>query len=155
MKYLKGTVVALALLLCPFIASAKDVLPDDPIICLAANIYHESRGEPILGQYYVAFVTMNRVKSEHYPDTICGVVTDRKQFSWYGRVKKIFPEDPLNDKAWKQSIMIAKQFVLDPDSVAKDPTEGSLWYHAVYVDPYWNDNLILVASVGKHLFYKK
>src|SRR5262245_36780890 len=35
--------------------------------CLAENIYYESRGEPLAGQYAVAEVTMNRVASSLFP----------------------------------------------------------------------------------------
>jgi hypothetical protein len=42
--------------------------------CLTKNIYHEARGEPVDGQYAVAEVTMNRVASKHYPNTVCDVV---------------------------------------------------------------------------------
>ena len=39
------------------------------LMCLARNIYHEARGEPITGQYAVAEVTMNRVASRRFPDS--------------------------------------------------------------------------------------
>ena len=32
--------------------------------CLALNIYHEARGEPIVGQEAVAYVTINRMHHE-------------------------------------------------------------------------------------------
>ena len=46
--------------------------------CLALNIYHEGRGESAKGQSAIAAVTMNRVASKHYPDSICEVVWQRK-----------------------------------------------------------------------------
>ena len=42
--------------------------------CLAENIYHEARGEPLAGQYAVAEVTMNRVRSREFPNSVCAVV---------------------------------------------------------------------------------
>lgn len=50
--------------------------------CLAANLYFEARGEPLKGQLAVAKVTLNRVKSKQYPDSICAVVFQKHQFSW-------------------------------------------------------------------------
>lgn len=50
---------------------------------LARTIYHESRGESVEGQYAVGIVTVNRVKSGKFPDTIQGVITQKGQFSWY------------------------------------------------------------------------
>ena len=46
--------------------------------CLAENIYFEARGEPLNGQYAVAEVTINRLRSPYFPKTICGVVHDTR-----------------------------------------------------------------------------
>src|SRR3954451_10498628 len=51
-------------------------------LCLARNIYFEARGEGARGQYAVAAVTLNRVREKRRPDGICGVVYQKKQFSW-------------------------------------------------------------------------
>ena len=50
--------------------------------CLAENVYYESRGEPLVGQYAVAEVTMNRVASPEFPDSVCAVVRAKGAFSW-------------------------------------------------------------------------
>ena len=44
------------------------------LLCLALNMYFEARSEPIAGQIAVAEVTLNRVASPHYPNTVCEVV---------------------------------------------------------------------------------
>jgi N-acetylmuramoyl-L-alanine amidase len=54
-------------------------------LCLSSVIHHEAKGEQLEGQIAVANVVMNRVKSGKFPDTVCGVVKQRGQFSWYGR----------------------------------------------------------------------
>jgi len=48
------------------------------IQCLATNIYHEARGEPLPGKYAVAIVTLNRVKSADHPNDVCRVVYHQK-----------------------------------------------------------------------------
>ena len=40
------------------------------IECLATNIYHEARSESTIGKIAVAWVTVNRVNTERYPDTV-------------------------------------------------------------------------------------
>ena len=50
------------------------------ITCLALNLYHEARGEPEIGQWAVAQVTMNR--AEHDPAKVCDTVFKPRQFSW-------------------------------------------------------------------------
>ena len=55
------------------------------ISCLARNVYYEARGESLEGQKAVALVTLNRVENSMFPDTICGVVNERKTVK--GRTK--------------------------------------------------------------------
>ena len=42
--------------------------------CLSEALYFEARGETVKGQFAVAEVIMNRVKSARFPDTLCGVI---------------------------------------------------------------------------------
>ena len=56
----------------------------DDLYWLSRIISAESKGEPLLGQIAVGNVVLNRVKSPSYPNTIYGVIFDRKygtQFS--------------------------------------------------------------------------
>lgn len=56
----------------------------DEVLWLSRIISAESRGEPLLGQIAVGSVVMNRVASSSYPNTIYGVIFDRRygvQFS--------------------------------------------------------------------------
>ncbi len=57
---------------------------EDEVFWLARIIHAESRGEPLLGKIAVGDVVLNRVKSSQYPNTIYGVIFDKKygvQFS--------------------------------------------------------------------------
>lgn len=56
------------------------------LMCLARNIYFESRGEPEKGKIAVGMVTMNRTQHPDFPDTICGVV---KQKTFFERPRQI------------------------------------------------------------------
>lgn len=49
--------------------------------CLALNIYHEAKGESIEGKVAVGMVTINRSTDTDFPNTICGVVKEKKKFS--------------------------------------------------------------------------
>ena len=56
----------------------------DEVFWLARIIHAESKGEPLIGQIAVGNVVLNRVRSAYYPNTIYGVIFDRKygvQFS--------------------------------------------------------------------------
>ena len=60
------------------------------LMCLALNVYHETRGEPMSEGYAVSHVVLNRVKHDRWPDDVCSVVkqgykkgSEKCQFSWY------------------------------------------------------------------------
>ena len=64
--------------------SAEKFYREDEVFWLARIIHAESRGEALIGQIAVGNVVLNRVKSTYYPNTIYGVIFDRKygvQFS--------------------------------------------------------------------------
>lgn len=51
--------------------------------CLTAAIYKEARSEPLKCQKAVAEVILNRAEHPGYPDSICKVIKQPKQFSWW------------------------------------------------------------------------
>lgn len=116
-------------------------------ICLAAAIYFEARSEPLDAQAAVGGVVMERVASKHYPDTICEVVLQRKQFSAFnGGIRPV-----RNKTAWGTSLMVARMVIDDQHGVV--PILGATHYHADYVRPYWADSYRYLGKSGKHLFY--
>jgi spore germination cell wall hydrolase CwlJ-like protein len=124
--------------------------------CLALNIYHEARGEPLQGKIAVAHVVLNRVAASRFPGQVCDVIKQggerrryRCQFSWWCDGRSDKPRDLV---AWRESLLIA---LLIRRGAADDPTEGALWYHADTVRPYWADLLKPRTKIGKHIFYVK
>lgn len=66
------------------LVSASKFYRADEVLWLSRIISAESRGEPLIGQIAVGNVIMNRVKSPLFPNTIWGVIFDRRygvQFS--------------------------------------------------------------------------
>ncbi len=124
--------------------------------CLAKNIYHEARGEPVDGQYAVAEVTLNRVASKHYPNTVCEVVYQanfdviRKRnvsaFSW----TELDVTTPVDRNIWKRAWRIAKDVY---DEQAEPRVEGALFYHSTYIRPRWSRRKRRIAKIGRHIFY--
>lgn len=138
----------------------KDINKRKQIECLADNIYHESRGESIKGQVAVGFVTLNRTKDQSFPDTVCGVVKEKKsgtcQFSWYceddkKRHSKKKLVDKLEDDVYYDIKKLAER-VYDYHEYLNDPTGGSLYYHADYVKVKVKGKK-RKAVIGKHIFY--
>lgn len=89
------------------------------MFCLTQNIYHEARGESLRGQIAVAYVTLNRVESNEFPNTVCEVVHQDCQFSW--RCKA--PE-PINVEKWNEAKKLANS-ILDHEN----PIKGSVYYY--------------------------
>src|SRR3546814_1614352 len=83
-----------------------------------------SKGEPLSGQLAVANVIMNRVESGRFPSTICGVVTQRDQFSFV-RGGKI-PAIDTNRKAYRTAMAVAQ--VAMADDWSKDPAPEALFF---------------------------
>lgn len=128
------------------IAKAPAVLAED-VFCLAKNIYHEARGEPLQGQHAVAQVTINRTKAEGFPSSICDVVYQHKQFSW-----TLQPQGKITDwDAWNRSMFIARQ-ALTGDIPGLENFKA-LYFHAKHVRPYWRKKHKVYAQIGNHIFY--
>lgn len=116
--------------------------------CLAMNIYHEGRGEPARGRAAIASVTMNRVQSDHYPDTVCEVVWQYRQFSWTVVAAR---HHVINDAdSWYQALVVAELFL---DGAQSAQVGDATHYHSIAVQPSWQDDSKLVAMVGDHIFY--
>lgn len=134
--------------------------------CMAMNIYHEARDGSVLGQRAVAHVTMNRVESSRYPDSVCGVVYQANrdsngriirhqcQFSWFcdGRSDEPNIDNVIEARAWELAQEIAMDVLTEYDPV-DDFTEGAIMYHADWVNPYWADDYNYVVQIDDHLFY--
>ena len=117
---------------------------ESALICLALNIYHESRGEPVRGQLAVALVTLNRAKWMQH--RVCTEVYRAKQFSWTN-----YPPQVIQDqKAFKQALAIAKAASQIPDF-----TQGATHFHRQDIKPYWSTSYQPVEQIGNHIFYRK
>jgi spore germination cell wall hydrolase CwlJ-like protein len=121
---------------------------DAQTICLAKNIYWEARGEPLIGQYAVASVTLNRVAHKRFPNTICRVVYQRNQFSWTITHKRARIRDVV---AWQVAKYIARSA---REGLIKDVTGGATHYHATYVKPRWRRHFLRTVKIHKHIFYR-
>lgn len=126
-------------------------ISDEDRRCLELNVYFEARGESQLGQEFVAWVTLNRVMDVRFPNDICRVVWQDEQFSWTHDGKSDTPKDQA---AWATAQAIASS-VIDSYGVELDPTEGSLYFHAHYVNPYWASDFNRVVRVDNHIFYNR
>jgi N-acetylmuramoyl-L-alanine amidase len=115
--------------------------------CLAVAVYFEAKGEPFDGQLAVARTVMNRAKSGRFPNSLCGVVMQRSQFSFVRRGG--FPPIDKRSKNWRQAVAIA---YIARENLYKSRISDALFFHAAYVSPGWK--LTRIAAVGNHIFYR-
>ena len=130
---------------------------ENDLQCLAENIYFESRGEPLKGQYAVAEVTLNRTRAAHFPHTVCGVVHEMRwdparkrpvaDFSWT-ELGALSPDDDL---AWKRALTVATETY---DDMHDPVVPGALFYHSTSVRPAWARSRKALTTIGNHVFYR-
>ena len=110
---------------------------------LSRVVYAEARGEPYEGQVAVAAVTLNRVKSSSFPNTLAGVVYQSGAF------------DVVSDG----------QINLTPNDTAKkaaqdalngwDPSNGAIYYfNPSTATNKWIWSRPMTVTIGKHRFCK-
>lgn len=123
------------------------------VFCLAQNIWFESRSSTFEDQKMVGFTTLNRVKDRRYPTSICEVVWDDQQFSWThdGKPDSIVLDTPDRVRKWANIVELS--VLLVSENIA-DVSRGATHYHAHYVNPYWVSDMVKLASVGTHKYYK-
>ncbi len=125
--------------------------------CLAMNVYHEARGEPLEGQFGVAEVTMNRVADNRYPDSICEVVHQKRWDSLRKRYVSAFSwtefdaVDEPEGEAWERAVFVARTTI---DGERSQSLDGAVHYHAAHIRPSWSRGKRPVARIGRHLFYR-
>jgi len=117
------------------------------VLCLALNIYWEARNQPDIGQRGVSHVVLNRMADPRFPDSICDVIHQPAQFSWFWDG---LPDIPTTGKAWDRANRIAVEVI---SGQSLDPTGGALYYHANTVRPYWAAEFTLTVVISDHYFY--
>ena len=123
---------------------AASVVSDRELECLTKVILYEAGAESRTGQVAVAQVVLNRVESPRFPNSICGVIYQRGQFS------SIRSFSPPRNARWNRAMALARD-VLD----GHDPVVGeALYFHAMRVRPAYVRSRTRVATIGNHVFYR-
>lgn len=119
--------------------------------CLAKNLYYEARGESTPGMIAVANVVLRRVESDAFPDTVCGVVRQDKQFSWYRAGTHYSPQGDAYQRAlfvarkvlttWKITYFDGAMYYMNPK---KASNRGKQFF--TKLEP--------LGKIGNHHFYR-
>tara|TARA_R100001163_G_C5066410_1_gene204806 strand:+ start:3786 stop:4325 length:540 start_codon:yes stop_codon:yes gene_type:complete len=143
--------------------------------CMAEALFFETGNQPMIGILGAAEVILNRVKSERWPNTVCGVVHQGPINKWWKKRGKIVPvkwkcqftyycdgksDDVSNivgTKTWAKVIkavnFIYSQFgKLQRDGISI--TNGATHYHTTEVNPRWGQLLEHTITIQDHKFFR-
>lgn len=135
----------------------NDIYGSPNVECVIEAVYFESRGESVEGWKATTEVIVNRSKMDKYPDTLCEVVQQNKQFSYRnGKTKEQLKYDnPMVVYKISQTVY---QHLYD---IEKNPKKRMLPECVSHYDgkafkkPYWASKMRMVKEIGAHQFYCK
>lgn len=112
---------------------------DGDLALLAAIIYCEAGGEPYAGKLAVGAVVINRLLSSKYPDTVLGVITQKKQFSpvGSGRFEVVLAAGRANEDCYKAA----------REAMSGVTNVGNCLYFRTPIEG------LTGISIGGHIFY--
>ena len=122
--------------------------------CLADAVYYEARGESATGQAAVAQVVLNRVRHPAFPKSVCGVVFqgahtgDTCQFSFACDGSMSRPREP---GAWRQARSVAARAL---SGFVMPSVGNATHFHVAGLQTEWGPQLMRVAQIGLHVFYR-
>ena len=116
--------------------------------CLTKNVHFEARGEGEKGMELVGHTTINRVLSKRFPNTVCDVVYQRKQFSW---THDSNPDIIYTEAEKHRAEQIAKEVL----HRRTDNSKKSLYFYAHNkVRPSWRFHKTKTLRYKNHTFLK-
>jgi hypothetical protein len=122
--------------------------------CMSEAIYYEARGEAYEGQVAVGEVIMNRVRSKHYPGSVCGVVYQGSHRAT-GCQFTFTCDGSLNrrprGRGWERAQHVA---TLVMQGYTRPVTQRATHYHTREINPIWSSGLVQTANIGSHVFYR-
>ena len=128
------------------ILSGDKFYREDEVYWLSRIISAESRGEPLLGQIAVGNIVLNRVKCPNYPNTIWGVIFDRK----YGTQFSPVANGTVYDEPYYLSVIAAK-LCLEGVTVSEDIL---FFYEPDIAHSFWIPaNRPYAFRIGHHYFF--
>lgn len=123
-------------------------------LCLSTTVYLEARDQSVRGQQAVAEVALRRRDSGLWGNSLCDVVTARKQFA----PSLVSPMMRLsNTEAWAEAVTISLEAERNwalPVGERREVVPGASHFAAdAIASPSWR-TAYQVATIGGHTFYR-
>lgn len=169
----------------PIVEAESVLIPinEEEFECMRANIYYEARNQKTDAAFIaVGYIVMNRVGKHDYPETLCGVIKEKRfsskkkrwvcQFSWFCDGKSDVPQFTIKQRLKTKSGKFITRIVPNQKEIdawnkagelaiavmrkqVDNPIGDATMYHATYVRPNWDFNkLTQVAKIESHIFYQ-
>lgn len=137
--------------------------PQDDLSCMTCNCFNEAGDQSFPGQVAVGKVVQTRIyvnqmdrragrDNPRYKSTVCGVIKERKQFSWWDGLNR--GRGKRRSVPWNHSCHQAARESLEFQGYFADH------YHANYVSPRWRRGMKVVGNDKEytrdrtyHIFY--
>lgn len=140
--------MTLALILSAFLNSGQ---VDAQYHCAAQIAYHEARGEAsYAGRALPTTIAANRVLDSRFPNTMCGVMKQRNQFTFVSNGLHLMA--PMEYDTWKKSQAIAKT-VMETEVENNSVGLGGALYFQTLNTPKWSPRLREVGRIGNHKYF--
>jgi spore germination cell wall hydrolase CwlJ-like protein len=124
---------------------AKQVVTLSDRECLVRAMYFEANRSSDDGLRAVGSVVMNRVESEQYPDTICGVVGQKRQFASGVLTRKMAERDLPRIERVADEVLAGQ----------RHPKLDKAMYFHVATRRYNYPNMKYIVVAGGNIFYEK
>lgn len=125
--------------------------------CLKNALWYEAGNQSLHGIKAVASVIENRKMHRDYPSTYCGIIQQRKQFS-YTLLEKPDVEvikanfRPMEVKAFQKVELVADEMIAGEFKPVLDSSVR--FYATTKIRNYWTKTKKVAARIGGHVFYK-
>ena len=163
-KFLQGFVLGFGILL---VNPSLDIPPDPPkalkwsskdFNCLVEVLAHEGLNQPLRGQLAILEVVQNRKTSKGFPNSICKVIHQHKQFSYRdnvpaGKPLEFKPKNIVDEKAFKKIKETVAGFLLGNYNAVLSPEVK--WYVRNDVKVVWMKKMKTEAVIASHTFMKE
>jgi N-acetylmuramoyl-L-alanine amidase len=123
--------------------------------CLTVAVFKEARGESYRGKLAVAEVIVNRKQHPRlFPKTVCGVLTQQGQFSWYHGPRSLqIKPGQLKQPKDRSAYLDAKKAAVEA-LVGSDVTKGSLYFVTRQASKQsWLKKMRFRVRIQSHNFY--
>lgn len=121
----------------------------------ALNLYHEARSEGRDGMIGVAWVVLNRIESDVFPDNITAVINEptRRGCQW-GWTCDGRPDTPTEMDKWDLSLEVTD--LMFGEARPADPTGGAVSFHETFRrTPGWlQRGATRTLTLKNHHFYR-